>query len=198
MMIDGAPWEDYHHRSHLPDCKEDSSNGLDHPSVFEFLSNTINMVDSERNLSNIEETIAINISTKTDVIENIHVSKSCSSSELEIYYTLFHEFRDVFAWSYDEMLGIDSSIVEHEIEMYPDVKLVRQWLRQVHPKKAAAIKAEVEKLLHAGFIYLAPLTDLVSNIVPIMKKQGTIRVCVDYRDVNQAFPKDNYPTPFID
>ena len=30
-----------------------------------------------------------------------------------------------------------------------------------------------------------------------MKKQGTIRVCIDYRDVNQAYPKDNYPTPFI-
>ena len=31
-----------------------------------------------------------------------------------------------------------------------------------------------------------------------MKKQGTIRVCVDYWDVNLASPKDNYPTPFID
>eukprot|EP00253_Pinus_taeda_P015798 PITA_15798 len=31
-----------------------------------------------------------------------------------------------------------------------------------------------------------------------MKKQRTIRVCVDYRDVNQTCPKDNYPTPFID
>eukprot|EP00253_Pinus_taeda_P034586 PITA_34586 len=69
---------------------------------------------------------------------------------------------------------------------------------KVHPKKATAIKAEVEKLLHAGFIYLVPLTDWVSNIVPVMKNQGTIRVCVDYRDVNQACPKDNYPTPFID
>jgi len=68
----------------------------------------------------------------------------------------------------------------------------------VHPKKVAAIKAEVEKLLHSGFIYMVPLTDWVSNIVPVMKKQGTIRVCVDYRDVNQACPKDNYPTPFID
>jgi hypothetical protein len=96
------------------------------------------------------------------------------------------------------MPGIDSSIVEHEIKMYPDVKPVRQRLRPVHPKKAVAIKAEVEKLLHAGFIYPVPLTDWVSNIVPVMKKQGTIRVCVDYRDVNQACPKDNYPTPFID
>ena len=40
------------------------------------------------------------------------------------YIPLFHEFRDVFAWSYDEIPGIDSSIVEHEIKMYPDVKLV--------------------------------------------------------------------------
>jgi hypothetical protein len=146
----------------------------------------------------LKRTIAINISTKTDVVENIHVGKSCSPSELEIYNALFREFRDVFAWSYEEMPGIDSSIVEHEIKMYPDVKPVRQRLRQVHPKKAAAIKAEVEKLLHAGFIYPVPLTDWVSNIVPVMKKQGTIRVCVDYRDVNQACPKDNYPTPFID
>eukprot|EP00253_Pinus_taeda_P002196 PITA_02196 len=82
--------------------------------------------------------------------------------------------------------------------MYSDVKPVRQRLRQVHPKKFVSIKAEVEKLLHAGFIYSVPLTDWVSNIVPGMKKQGTIRVCVDYRYVNQAFLKDNYPMPFID
>jgi len=124
MMIDGAPWEDYHHRSHLPNCKKDSSSDLNHPSVFEFLSNTVNKVDSERNLSNIEETIAINISTKPNVVENIHVGKSCSCSELEKYCTLFRKFRDVFAWSYEEVPGIDSSMVEHEIKIYPDVKPV--------------------------------------------------------------------------
>jgi hypothetical protein len=42
------------------------------------------------------------------------------------------------------------------------------------------------------------LTDWVSNLVPVTKKQGTICVCVDYRDINKACPKDNYPTPFID
>ena len=103
MMIGEAPWEDYHHRSHLPDYHENYSSNLNHPSVFDFLSNTVNTMDFERNLSNIEETIAINISTKPDAVENIHVNKSCSSSELEIYFTLFREFRDVFAWSYEEM-----------------------------------------------------------------------------------------------
>ena len=80
LLIDGEPWEDHHHRSHLPTCKEDNSDDLQHPSVFDFLMNTVNTVDSERNLSNIEETIAINISTKADVVENIHVGKYCSSS----------------------------------------------------------------------------------------------------------------------
>jgi hypothetical protein len=86
----------------------------------------------------------------------------------------------------------------HEIKTYPGVKPVRQKLRPVHPKKTATIKAEVEKLLKSGFIYPVPLTEWVSNIVLVTKKQGTIRVCVDYRDLNKACPKDNYPTPFID
>jgi hypothetical protein len=42
------------------------------------------------------------------------------------------------------------------------------------------------------------LTDWVSNLVPIDKKQGTIRVYIDYRDINKSCPKDNFPTPFVD
>ena len=76
----------------------------------------------------------------------------------------------MFAWSYEEMPRIDPSIVVHEIKTYPDAKPVRQHLRQMHPRKAAAIKAEVEKLLRAGLIYPIPLTDWVSNIVPMTKK----------------------------
>nr|KUM50753.1 hypothetical protein ABT39_MTgene597 [Picea glauca] len=38
----------------------------------------------------------------------------------------------------------------------------------------------------------------VSNLVPVTKKQGTIRVCTDFLYLNLACPKDNYPTPFID
>ena len=62
----------------------------------------------------------------------------------------------------------------HEIKTYPDAKPIRQILHLIHSQKAIAIKAEVEKLLHAGFIYPIPLTDWVSNIVPVTKKQGTI------------------------
>jgi hypothetical protein len=96
------------------------------------------------------------------------------------------------------MPGIDTSIVVHEIKTYLGVKPIQQKLHSVHPKKIAAIKVEVEKLLKFGFIYPVPLTEWVSNLVPVAKKQGTIHVCVDYWDINKACPKDNYPMPFID
>ena len=95
------------------------------------------------------------------------------------------------------MSGIDPEIVIHEIKTYPDAKPVRQRLHPVHPRKVVAIKLKVEKLLKASFIYPMALTDWVSNLVPIDKKQGTIRVCIDYRDIKKACPKDNFPTPFI-
>lgn len=92
ILIERAQWGDHHHRSLLPDCEENIPDDLHHPSVFDFLSNTVNTVDSELNLSNIEETITINISTKTDVVENIYVGKCFYPSKLEIYNAPFREF----------------------------------------------------------------------------------------------------------
>jgi hypothetical protein len=65
----------------------------------------------------------------------------------------------------------------------------------VNPWKATSIKAKVEKLLKVGFIYPIQLTQWVSNPFP---KQGMIYMCMDFHDLNKAYPKDNFPTPFID
>jgi hypothetical protein len=119
----------------------------------------------------------------------------CPFDEIVTYTYLFKEFRDIFAWSYEEMPGIDPAIVVHEIKTYPRAKSVQKCLRPVHPRKAAAIKLEVEIFLKVGFIYPVALTEWVSNPVPIDKKGGSIHVCVDYRDINKSCPKDNFPTP---
>jgi hypothetical protein len=96
------------------------------------------------------------------------------------------------------MPGIDPSILEHEIKTYLDDKPIREHIRVVNPRKALAIKEEVEKLLNVGFINPVPLTEWVSNPVHVNKKKGTICVCMDFRDLNKACPKDNFHTPFID
>ena len=73
-----------------------------------------------------------------------------------------------------------------------------QHLHAVNPRKAPTIKAEIEKLLKASFIYPIPLMEWVSKPIPVDKKQGTIRICTNFRDLNHVCPKDNFLPPFID
>ena len=61
-----------------------------------------------------------------------------------------------------------------------------------------AVKKEVESMVEAGIIRPTTYTEWLSNIVPVRKKNGKIRVCVDYRDLNAASPKDVYPMPIAD
>jgi hypothetical protein len=96
------------------------------------------------------------------------------------------------------MPRINPRIVKREIKTYPYARHFQKCIRVVNPRRAPAIKAEVEKLLNVGFIYLVPLTKWVSNPIPMNKKQGTIRLCMDFRDINKSCPKDNFLTPFID
>ncbi|RDY08345.1 hypothetical protein CR513_07430, partial [Mucuna pruriens] len=62
------------------------------------------------------------------------------------------------------------------------------------PEVALKIKEEWK----AGFLEVAKYPQWVANIVPVPKKDGKVRMCVDYRDLNRASPKDNFPLPHID
>jgi hypothetical protein len=202
-IMEDTPWDDGHHRSilFLEQHTLENYQRILTPSTVVVISTvpaTTHDVFAEGNLSNISPTIPIDISIKPGIIENVHIGASCSPDEIVTYTSLFKEFHDIFAWSYEEMLGIDPAIVVHEIKTYPGAKPVWKRLHPVHPRKSVAIKLEVEKLLKASFIYPVALTEWVSNPIPIDKKGGSIRVCVDYRDINKACPKDNFPTPFVD
>ena len=77
---------------------------------------------AEGNMLVILEAISINISRDPNMIENLFIGIECSPEEIQTYTDLFKEFRDVFAWSYEEMPGIDPSIVQHEIKTYENAK----------------------------------------------------------------------------
>ena len=91
-------------------------------------------------------------------MENIQLGQSCNLTKIKAYTTLFKEFCDVFAWSYEEIPMIDPSIIVHEIKTYPDAKPVLQKLCLVLPRKTTSIKVEVKKLLRDGFVYPVHLT----------------------------------------
>jgi hypothetical protein len=101
----------------------------------------------EGNVSNISPTIALDISVKLGVIKNVHIGASCSIDEVITYKSLFQEFCEVFACSYEEMSGIDPDIIVHEIKTYLDTKRIWKIHFPIHPRKAATIKLKVEKLL---------------------------------------------------
>ncbi|GLT28219.1 hypothetical protein SLA2020_031680 [Shorea laevis] len=65
---------------------------------------------------------------------------------------LLQEYKDVFAWHYDEMPRLNPALVVHSLNVDPSKKPIVQPNRVFHPKVTLKIKEEIEKLLAAGFI----------------------------------------------
>src|SRR4051812_11172163 len=96
------------------------------------------------------------------------------------------------------MPGLDTNIVQHFLPLKPECPPVKQKLRRTHPDMANKIKVEVQKQLDAGFLVTSEYPQWLANIVLVPKKDGKVRMCVDYKDLNRASPKDDFPLPHID
>ena len=57
---------------------------------------------------------------------------------------------------------------------------------------------EYQKQLSVGFLSVVEYPKWLANVVPVPKKDSKVRVCVDFRDLNKASPKDDFPLPQID
>ena len=96
------------------------------------------------------------------------------------------------------MKGIDPTFYEHHIDLRKDAVPVWQQRYRMNPNYAVKVKEEIDKLLAVGFIYPIDKITWLSPIVVVPKKNGTIRVCVDYRKLNAATTIDPFPIPFTD
>ena len=82
----------------------------------------------------------------------IFISSQLTTKEKEQLVALLRRYVDVFAWTYDEMPGLDLGLVVHSLNVDPGVKLVVQPTRVFHTNIEAQITQEVKKLMAAGFI----------------------------------------------
>ena len=96
------------------------------------------------------------------------------------------------------MIGLDPNLIMHHLSIAPVIKPIKQKLPKMHPNVALLIKVELEKLLKASFISSIDYAECISNIVSISKHDKSIRVCIDFQDLNLACPKDDFPLPNID
>ncbi len=64
------------------------------------------------------------------------------------------------------------------------------------PNYAITIKRDINKLLTTRFIQLIKEATWLSPIVVVLKKNGKLRICVDFKKLNKVTKKDPYPLPF--
>ena len=75
---------------------------------------------------------------------------------------------------------------------------VKHKLRRIRTEWLLKIKEEVTKQLKVGFIKPVNQAEWIANVVPVPKKHWKVRMSVDFRDLNKACPKDDFPLPHID
>ena len=60
------------------------------------------------------------------------------------------------------------------------------------------VKEEIQKQLNVGFLSVVEYLEWLASVIHVPKKDGKVRVCVDFCDLNKASPKDDFPLPHID
>ena len=156
--------------------------------------------------TDIEDRKVAPVSGSTELIDfgvpdqprEIRIGSSLSHDERSRLIDLLRSYLDVFAWSYEDMPGLDPTIVQHHLPILPHARPVKQKLRRLHPRWSLQVKEEIQKQLSVGFLSIVEYPELLANVVPVPKKDGMVRVCVDFRDLNKASPKDDFPLPHID
>ena len=104
----------------------------------------------------------------------------------------------MFALSPSDMTGIPREVAEHALEIRAGSRPVKQRLRRFDEEKRRIIAEEVDQLLKAGFIKEVHHPEWLANPVLVKKKNGKMRMCVDYTSLNKACPKVPFPLPRID
>ena len=107
------------------------------------------------------------------------------------------ENKDVFAWSHEDMPGIDPSVMVHRLNVSPSCPPIRQKKRVFTQEWKQVIAKEVGKLQEAGFIREVYYPDWLANVVMVKKTNRKWKMCVDFTDLNKAYPKDSYPLPGV-
>ncbi|XP_030958498.1 uncharacterized protein LOC115980385 [Quercus lobata] len=86
--------------------------------------------------------------------------------------TFLKNNQDVFAWSHDDMLGVDPSIMVHRLNVLSSFSPVRQKKRVLALEEDQAIAKEVCKLQEASFIREVYYPDWLANVVIVKKANG--------------------------
>ncbi|XP_070019967.1 uncharacterized protein [Nicotiana sylvestris] len=117
--------------------------------------------------SSLDETKAVNLEN-AETIKETRISIHLSQTEKEECIRFLKEYKDILAWSYDDMTDM-----------------------------SLKIKEDITKQIKAKVLRVVEYATWLANIVPVSRKDGKVKVYVDYWDLNRASPKDDFLLPNI-
>lgn len=132
-------------------------------------------------------------SSALDPVETIDLSPLHPEEQSQVRL-LLRKYTSVFA-AHDQDLGC-TNLITHDIPLLDDIP-VRQRYRRIPPSEYELVKEHINQLLEAQVIRESS-SPYASPIVLVRKKDGSIRLCVDYRQLNIKTRKDAFPLPRIE
>ncbi|KAK3086720.1 hypothetical protein FSP39_022469 [Pinctada imbricata] len=131
----------------------------------------------------------------TSVLDSTNIERDgITSEQYEAGCHLLRQFEDVFSKSPTDIGHTD--MVQHRIELHDD-RPFKQRARTIPPAMFTEVKEHLQQLLDAGIIRKSQ-SPWSSNVVLCRKKNGELRMCVDYRQLNQRTKKDSYALPRVE
>jgi hypothetical protein len=112
-----------------------------------------------------------------DIVEQKVLLGSQLSSEQEktLLRFLFNN-KDVFAWSANDLCGVNRDVIEHSLSVDPAIRPRKQKLRKMSDDKAEGVRNKVKRLLSVGVIREVTYLEWLANTVMVKKANGKCRM----------------------
>lgn len=102
-----------------------------------------------------------------------------------------------FAWDIFYMPKINIKVITHKHNVDLEFKLAMQTIRKFAPKRNYIINKEMERLDKQWSDQRSQLTNCLTNVVVVRKKNEKPKVCINFKDLNKACLNDSFSLPMI-
>jgi hypothetical protein len=110
-------------------------------------------------------------------------------------YPVFSEFKDVFL---NELPRLPPEReLDFTIELKPSAEPISKTQYRMTVPKLCELQMQLKEILNLGLIRLS-VSPWGALVIFVKKKDGSLRLCIDYRDLNRSTVKNRYPMPWID
>lgn len=131
----------------------------------------------------------------SELVEMLRINESqLGERERESLVRVVNKYRNVFSVN-DDDLGFCRTVT-HSIDV-GDCKPIKQRYRRLHPPIKDKVEEELAKMERQGVIEKS-VSPWCSPLVPVRKKDGSVRICIDYRKLNSVTKVNCYPLPHIE